>query len=985
MDSNFRDYVERVKEATDFPALVEETLPLPFSPNGRPAMVLCPFHDDRKTKSMAIYGDHAHCFGCGWHGDAITWVQETDSLSFSEAVNKLAAQAGIPRPNLTPEQRKEIQQRRDYEDALAKAAAHFAQRLQSTPEAQEYAHKRAWSDETIKSEMLGYADGEEIPPLGNRRAQDAAEALNRWAGKVGGALVYVHRSGGRVVYLAGRSINGKKHYNLPSNLAGGKRPYANALWSAHAGHVVIVEGQADAVTLAGWGFPAIALAGSGLSGSALANTLRRYARKGKPIYVIPDGDKKTNVDGLAEAAPLLRVVELPDDVGDVNDWAQKGAGEGELKELLQDAPEWLEREIARVGEIDERDRKADIQRIIARVAELDEFDRARYKGIVTETLNLPTRVYNTLLKDLLETQRRGEQQDRERQQDNRYTIEDGRLCAIEYGGWAELTKPLCNFTAEIIEDVAYDDGSGSPERKYAITGALSTGEPLPRGEVKAGSFSSLDWVHELWGARAIIRAGRNVKDQLREAIQQLSPQITSRHIYTHTGWREVGGRRVYLTGSGAVGGDDSVTVELRDVLAHYQLPNTPREVTNAMKASLRFLDVAPLEITAPLWGAMFLAPLTEIVYPDFMLWLYGESGTLKSTLSALALSHYGEFDRKTLLSWSSTSNALERACFLAKDAPVVIDDFAPQSDPFKARELKRNAGRIVRNVGNRAGRSRLRRDLSMAKTYPPRGLVISTGEQIPDGTSILARIFTLEMRPGDVDLDKLTAAQDEAHLYPHALAGYLLWLREEWDGLSRQLPDHVREYRDHVRKELLGQHLRLPGALSKLYTSCDLGITYAVATGAISQEEADELRPRIWEALVSGSVAQAQRVEQERPEKRYIATLNELLAQGKAYFEGVNGSQMLGDNTGERLGWCDKEYLYVLPAATYAAISDLLPRNGLRVKETTLRKYLEDAGILERDKNSGRRTKQLRVDGKRQRVLYLVRSKVLSEDGENGA
>jgi hypothetical protein len=78
-----------------------------------------------------------------------------------------------------------------------------------------------------------------------------------------------------------------------------------------------------------------------------------------------------------------------------------------------------------------------------------------------------------------------------------------------------------------------------------------------------------------------------------------------------------------------------------------------------MQASLRSLAVAPFGLTFALWGAMYLAPLAALQSPDFVVWLFGESGSLKSTLAALFLSHFGNFDWKTLPEgWDSTENAI---------------------------------------------------------------------------------------------------------------------------------------------------------------------------------------------------------------------------------------------------------------------------------------------------------------------------------------
>jgi len=96
---------------------------------------------------------------------------------------------------------------------------------------------------------------------------------------------------------------------------------------------------------------------------------------------------------------------------------------------------------------------------------------------------------------------------------------------------------------------------------------------------------------------------------------------------------------------------------------------------------------------------------------------------------------------------------------LAKDIPLVIDDWAPAPDAKQAREYEAKAEHVARAQGNRLGRGRLRSDTSTRAAYVPRGVVLTNGEQLPGGQSHTARLFTTELEPGDIDVEKLTAAQ----------------------------------------------------------------------------------------------------------------------------------------------------------------------------------------------------------------------------------
>ena len=123
-----------------------------------------------------------------------------------------------------------------------------------------------------------------------------------------GMLVYIHLEQGRLVYLSGRSITGKQHYNPPREILGERRPYANHLYSADAEQVALVEGQADAITFGEWGIPALAIAGMHISDDLLA-ALRQHRRVFVTLDNTPEalGKSREIACKLGATAPSSRV------------------------------------------------------------------------------------------------------------------------------------------------------------------------------------------------------------------------------------------------------------------------------------------------------------------------------------------------------------------------------------------------------------------------------------------------------------------------------------------------------------------------------------------------------------------------------------------------------------------------------------------------------------------------------------------------------
>jgi len=514
---------------------------------------------------------------------------------------------------------------------------------------------------------------------------------------------------------------------------------------------------------------------------------------------------------------------------------------------------------------------------------------------------------------------------KERSRDT-YSIENGRICWNKQTPTGPVVTPLCNFIAQVSEDLLKDDGQETT-RFFKIIGQLGSGGSLPPVEVSSGSFSSMNWVTSEWGLRPIIAAGMTLKDHLREAIQLQSQEAAQRLVYTHTGWREIGGKHVFLTAAGAIG-DQGIEVELEPPLRRYSLLEPEGDPTEAIKASLDFLYLGELKVTMPLWTAMYLAPLSEFIDPAFTLWYVGASGAFKSVLSALALSHFGDFDYLHLpAAWRDTQNHLEKLLFLAKDIPLVIDDWAPGQDLGKARELDLKAEHIVRAQGNRQAKGRMRSDTSMRISYIPRGLLITSGEQLPAGHSQTSRIVTVEIEKEDVFRDLLTQAQKNGRLYSTAMAHYIAWLSANWDKYKGELPGQWEQWREDVYQE--SQHPRLPSDIASLYAGLYMASQFALERAVISDKEADAMRKTGWEIFIDMVSEQSGRIEEERPGERFMVALQAMIDQGKAVLWDKDDDAPRAVVPGTvTIGWMDGEKMLLNPPAAYGAVHQYCQQSG---------------------------------------------------------
>ncbi len=387
--------------------------------------------------------------------------------------------------------------------------------------------------------------------------------------------------------------------------------------------------------------------------------------------------------------------------------------------------------------------------------------------------------------------------------------EDCGFKATEQGlFWLKPTREgvvpvqLTNFNARIAAEVVQDDGV---EARLSLELETNLRGHTSRFTIQASQLGAMSWVLENLGATAILSPGLGLKDHARAAIQFLSDDVVRRRIFAHTGWRYIDGHWVYLHSGGAigpVGPDTNIEVALPDALEVFELPDSHSgpELTAAVRASLRALDVAADTVTVPILSAVWRAVLGGT---DFTIHLSGETGCGKSELAALAQQHYGADmnSRRLPGSWSSTGNSLEVLAFSAKDALLVVDDFAPTGTGNEISRYHREADRLLRAQGNRSARQQLRPDATLKPAKPPRGTIVSTGEDVPKGQSLKARLLATELPrqgPDTVDWQMLTACQRDTAkgLYAQAMAGFLRWLAPRYDIVMAGLREAVAALRD---------------------------------------------------------------------------------------------------------------------------------------------------------------------------------------------
>ena len=300
-------FLDELRARTPLQALVGRRVKL--SKSGRNWTGCCPFHGE-KTPSFYVYDDHFHCFGCGAHGDAISFVMQSAGASFPEAVESLAGEAGLEVPKPSPRAVEAERQRLDLQAVLDLAQQSFVRRLHEKEGAAglAYLRGRGLTDETILRFGLGWSGdgrGSLVAELGRagaeparlleagllREGEDGAPSRELYWNRV---IFPIRDRRGRLVSFGGRTLGDAKpkYINGPETPVFQKRRTLFALDLAREGvragkPLLVAEGYMDVIALHQAGFSgAVAPLGTALT----EEQMQELWRVGPAPVLCFDGD-----------------------------------------------------------------------------------------------------------------------------------------------------------------------------------------------------------------------------------------------------------------------------------------------------------------------------------------------------------------------------------------------------------------------------------------------------------------------------------------------------------------------------------------------------------------------------------------------------------------------------------------------------------------------------------------------------------------------
>ena len=307
-----RSFIDDLVARTDIVELINSRVKLKKA--GRDYQACCPFHHEKSpsftvSQSKQFY----HCFGCGAHGNAISFLMEYDKLEFPEAIEELAAlhSLEVPRENVVNRDGKpqaSYKTRRNLYELLDLVAKFYQQQLTQDSASQAYLQQRGLSQEIIDRFEIGFSPNamdavlrrfgnnpEEVQKLldtGMLSKNDRGNLYDRFRNRV---MFPIRDKRGRVIAFGGRVLGDEKpkYLNSPESATYHKGNELYGLYQAlqhneNPEFLFVVEGYMDVVALAQFGVNnAVASLGTATTGEQIQLMFRATEQ----VICCYDGDR----------------------------------------------------------------------------------------------------------------------------------------------------------------------------------------------------------------------------------------------------------------------------------------------------------------------------------------------------------------------------------------------------------------------------------------------------------------------------------------------------------------------------------------------------------------------------------------------------------------------------------------------------------------------------------------------------------------------
>ena len=318
-------FIQEILNRIDVVDVVDQRVKLKKA--GANYVACCPFHQEKSPSfTVSPSKQFYHCFGCGAHGSAISFLMEYDGLTFIESVQSIANQLGLAVPNDQLNAKKDKADDFKLEEILKRANQYFKKNLRSSELAINYLKQRGLTGAVAREFQIGYAIDDwqglkkefenyeelKLQTAGLVQKNDSGKIYDRFRNRI---IFPIINAKGNIIGFGGRVIKKEdqpKYYNSPETPLFKKSYEVYGLPQAKKGirednNILIVEGYMDVISLYQHGIQnAVATLGT----ATTIYHLKKLIRYSKKITFCFDGD---NAGKEAAWKALNTAVEILED------------------------------------------------------------------------------------------------------------------------------------------------------------------------------------------------------------------------------------------------------------------------------------------------------------------------------------------------------------------------------------------------------------------------------------------------------------------------------------------------------------------------------------------------------------------------------------------------------------------------------------------------------------------------------------------------
>ncbi|GBG56060.1 hypothetical protein SPFL3102_00609 [Sporomusaceae bacterium FL31] len=440
-------------------------------------------------------------------------------------------------------------------------------------------------------------------------------------------------------------------------------------------------------------------------------------------------------------------------------------------------------------------------------------------------------------------------------------------------------EPLCNFAIVPVRKI-FDVYINQSECQCRIEIKIIFARGIEKMTIRSNETGALvDKIKKRFPEAYIDPHAMKAQARINKYFAKQVADIPAISCFHDVGWTEINGRYIFVHD-----GIDTKNQFLCETGKKLAIDNV-LSARGAYRRALDFLDISTdkMKIVVP-WLFMHLGVLHTLFSlagysPDFLEYILGQTGSLKTALAKVLYSLYEGEHAQIPANFKDTKTSLEIKMGQAKDRTLIIDDLFPATTRSEKNEMKDVLSFVIRLYGDNIAKSRANVDLTLKTEFRHRGLACITGEYITGSQSSQLRCLVLEIQRGDYDGKKLSFYQKNPLILSTHLSHFIQFIQKDFTRYRTYISQSYESMREEMRA--LFKSNRLVDAAASLNLVAQLALEYGTSVGAIHSEERIFLQQEWFNCIVQTVAKSESLTKTVQPGIQYLIAIRDLLENKK--------------------------------------------------------------------------------------------------------